>query len=128
MCLDDGNPSVAAAALNATEAFLAPLAREDEEEDAALQGLSWVDYQVRGAVPTLLFFCIVSQLSVLVDDNIKDKAYGEKQSHAPDESLVWSVTLPTTTSPANMYPKRAQRDSMSLTRLNPPPLNEIADR
>ncbi len=54
MCLDDGNPSVAAAALNATEAFLAPLAREDEEEDAAMQGLSWVDYQVSWVVPVLL--------------------------------------------------------------------------
>lgn len=48
LCLDDANPSVAAAALNATEAFLAPLARDGEEEEAAMQGLSWVDYQVRG--------------------------------------------------------------------------------
>ncbi|CAM9864397.1 unnamed protein product [Scytosiphon promiscuus] len=45
MCLDDGNPSVASAALSALEAFLAPLARDIEEEENAMQGLSWVDYQ-----------------------------------------------------------------------------------
>lgn len=48
LCLDDANPSVAAAALNAMEAFLAPLARDEEEEESAMQGLSWADYQVRG--------------------------------------------------------------------------------
>ncbi|CAN0050888.1 unnamed protein product, partial [Hapterophycus canaliculatus] len=45
MCLDDGNPSVASAALIAVEAFLAPLARHSEEEERAMQGLSWMDYQ-----------------------------------------------------------------------------------
>lgn len=46
MCLDDGNPSVASAALTAVEAFLAPLAHEGEEEESAMQGLSWMGYQV----------------------------------------------------------------------------------
>lgn len=45
--LDDGNPSVALTALNALEAFVAPRALEEEQEEAMLQGLSWSDYQVR---------------------------------------------------------------------------------
>lgn len=52
MCLDDGNPSVASAALNAVEAFLAPLARDSEEEDSTMQGLSWMDYQVQFRIHT----------------------------------------------------------------------------
>lgn len=47
LCLDDGNPSVVFAALNAIEAFLAPLARDHEQEEDMMQGLSWRDYQVR---------------------------------------------------------------------------------
>lgn len=47
MCLDDTNPSVTSAALNATEVLLGPLARDGEDEEGAMQGLSWVDYQAR---------------------------------------------------------------------------------
>lgn len=37
---------MALAALNALEAFLAPLAPQREEEEHVLQGLSWIDHQV----------------------------------------------------------------------------------
>lgn len=35
------------AAVNALEAFLAPLASEQEDEEEGMQGRSWLDYQVR---------------------------------------------------------------------------------
>lgn len=39
---------MALAALNALEAFLTPLAPQHEEEEHVMQGLSWMDHQVRG--------------------------------------------------------------------------------
>lgn len=37
-------------ALSALEAFLAPLAQEEEDEESMLLGLSWLDYRVGDAV------------------------------------------------------------------------------
>ncbi|CBN79269.1 Protein of unknown function [Ectocarpus siliculosus] len=81
LCLDDGNPSVTSAALNATEALLAPLARDGEDEERAMQGLSWVDYQAFPCEPRPL--CTPEEKQHLPP--LKDSAIEEEGDETPGD-------------------------------------------